>query len=125
MNYKFKIDNITGFPEHNGLTNVIATVYWSIAFENNGGNSLAGGETVLNLSNIDPATYIAVQDVSEQQIIDWVLAIEGGQEFIDKLWSIHEKFCEEDAFKKNQQPISTSFLTASDPVVEKITLDPI
>lgn len=115
MDYVFKIDNITGYPELNGMANVVATVYWTCTFTKGDGTSLGGGITMLDTSNLDAANFVAIGDVTEQQVIDWVIAKEGGKGFIDMLNQIHEPLCDSDALKKAQQPISTSFLTSTTP----------
>lgn len=123
MNYTFEIKEVLGYPELNGFSNVIATVEWLVTFEQDGGISFGGGKTSLDTSTIDQNLYVDIQDVSEQQIIDWVIQKEGGEEFINQLIEVHRPVCLENSIEKQQQPLPTSFTSVPD--MEPVKLEPI
>ena len=87
--HQFNVEELQVFPSKNGLTNVIGLVRWSVVFTETGtGVTSSGmGETLLGEPPLD--AFVPVDQVTEQQAIEWVIAAEGGQAFLNKLQAIH------------------------------------
>ena len=86
MNISFAIHKLFVHPSLDGLSNVIGKVIWFAQLEEDGAKSNAAGETLLD----DVASaFTPYEQVTEQQIIEWVVSKQGGQAFIDMLSEIH------------------------------------
>jgi hypothetical protein len=88
MNVNFSITKVLVSPGASDSANVVAKVFWAVAIERNGLESRGIGETLLDPPGGSP--FVEYGQLTEQQLIDWVRAKEGGKTFIDMLTSIHE-----------------------------------
>jgi hypothetical protein len=89
VTHQFNVEELHVFPSKNGLTNVVGLVLWSVVFTDTatGAISTGMGETLLGDPN--PAAFVPVENVTEATAIDWVIAAQGGQTFVDQLQAIH------------------------------------
>ena len=108
MNVTFSIAKTLVWPEKNAMQNVVGIVYWECTFERNGATSKSGGETLLD---VPTDTFIPFDQLTEQQIVEWVIAKEGGVNFINMLKEINEPYL---AYAESQMglvEVKPSFLT--------------
>jgi hypothetical protein len=89
ITHQFNVEQLQVFPSKNGLTNVVGLVQWSVVFTDtvSGATSTGMGETLLGDPN--PAQFVPVGNVTHQMAIDWMVAAQGGQTFVDQLQAIH------------------------------------
>jgi hypothetical protein len=88
MNVKFSITRALVKPGDGTRTNVVAKVFWDVTFERNGLESKGMGFTLLDAP--EGPSFVEFDQLTEQQLVDWVRAKEGGQTYIDMLTAIHE-----------------------------------
>lgn len=89
MNITRKIYQLGVQPQIDPHTNVVAFVQWGLSFSRNGHESVAMVATYLPLNDL--SNFIPVQQLTKDQIIDWCVAVEGGEQFINNLTHIHER----------------------------------
>lgn len=121
MNHTFKITGVHAIPAHLGRENVVAKVNWEIVFSQDGQESLAAGETFID-TNVGEE-FTPLEQVTAQQIQDWVLAKEGGDAFITMLEGIHGPMLANKAVAAKVVPAATSFALATPTVVHAVTYD--
>jgi hypothetical protein len=117
MNPKFSIVKVLVNPGAGNLTNVVGKVSWEVVFERNGLESKGFGDTLLDA----PAapSFVEYDQLSEQQLIDWVLAKEGGQQFIDMLTAIHEPILDRLVRERGLKEAVLPFATAAQPAAQQ------
>jgi hypothetical protein len=121
MNHTFHITGLFTLPTHGALSNVLAKVQWEIVFAQDGHESIAGGETLLDVDNIEQFTPF--EQVTAAQVSDWVLTKEGGQTFIDMLTDIHKSILEQKAVDAKVVKATPSFQLAQPASVPSVTYD--
>lgn len=89
MNITKQLTDVFVIPEHNGHQAVIRRVLWEIHFEKDGVKSVAGVETFLSVDNIQ--NFIPADQVGNDRLLEWVLAAQGGDNFIAHLRPHHEE----------------------------------
>jgi len=87
ITHTFKIQRVQTLPQVNEHTNVVVRVHWTVEFLADGIQSLGAGDTVLDTTAIE--SFTPVDQITEQQMVDWVVAAEGGQAFLDSLGNFH------------------------------------
>lgn len=87
VDHQVIIDKVYVYPTLQDKTNVIGRVNWRIEFSSGEFKSYGGGETML--STDDLSNFVPIDQLTTQQIIDKVIAQEGGQAFIDQLKEWH------------------------------------
>lgn len=109
MNTKFSVLQV--FAKDADTTQpIIAKVIWQVIFSEDGVESTGAGETLLP-APVNGEPFTPIDQVTEDQIIQWVIAQEGGQEFVDRLIAIHTPALE---IKKRQlglSPVTMSFIS--------------
>lgn len=118
MNYTIKITEVYSIPESNGFKNMIPKVKWEIEFERNNFISLAVIETVLDIDNIE--NFTELEDLTKDQIVEWVLNKEGGDNFISMLKEIHSKALDDKEIASKAIRLDLPFVTT--PVVQPINI---
>jgi hypothetical protein len=89
VTHQFNVEQVHVFPSKSNLTNVVGLVHWSVVFTDTvtTATSTGAGETLLG--NPDPANFIPVESMTEEMLIAAVLAVEGGDRFLEQLRTIH------------------------------------
>jgi hypothetical protein len=68
--FNWKIESILVKPEENGRTDVVAMVHWRCSTNENGQYGVCYG----NMAFVAGETFIAFQDLTQEQILDWCFA---------------------------------------------------
>ncbi len=89
MILEYKLVRIGVQPQVNGKTNVVAHAQWLLAASRNGFSSTSFVDTLLPLGDL--SSFTPIEQLTKQQILDWCIAAEGGQAFIDSLVEHHER----------------------------------
>lgn len=76
-------------PQIGEHTNVVAFVQWGLNFSRNGHESVAMVGTYLPLNDL--SNFTLINNLTKDQIIDWCIAVEGGEQFINNLKQIHDR----------------------------------
>ena len=79
----FYVDSVGINPSLNGLGNVIKRVTWYAVFELDGEKSVVPGEAFL--PDPQPESFVPIESVSDQQVLDWSIASHGGDAFLNEL----------------------------------------
>jgi len=80
FSFRWIIDNVTGYPEKNGLNEVIATVSWMLEVRQLSDGSLHNKTGVTELLDPDPETFTEYLELSPEEILEWVWStLEGGR----------------------------------------------
>lgn len=112
MTPTFRITGARAIPQVGDLTNVIAKVSWTVAFERVGFTSFGAGETVFDTGNIEQFTPI--DNLSEAQVISWVISKEGGDQFLEMLSQIHGTNITAQEINAQTQPVALPFILPAD-----------
>lgn len=88
IEHKFYIDRLY-VRQYEGTPNSIARVHWVCVLKRNGAKVFAHGHT--DLPAPDPTGFINIAELEAQQVLDWVVAYEGGQPWVDGLIAAHEQ----------------------------------
>ncbi len=121
MNHTFKILGLRTLPVHGDHSDVVAKVNWELVFTQDGYESVSGGETMLDIDNID--TFTPFAQLTEKQIEDWVITKEGGAAFISMLEGIHGPIIDRKALDAKTVPATPSFKLAQSAAVQSMTYD--
>lgn len=84
----YTIEEVYVYPSLNGRENVIERVFWNIDFHDGDFTSSALIETYLEVSG-DLENFVDAEDVTDEQIYQWVLEKQGGSVFLDQLLEYH------------------------------------
>lgn len=87
IEHKFYINQLF-VRQYEGTPNAVARVGWICVIKRNGAKIFAPGHTDLVAPN--PDSFINIAELEAQQVIDWVIAQEGGQGWVDNLIAVHE-----------------------------------
>lgn len=87
MNLTFKINGVFALPELDGRPDVVVRVRWTVIANEGSLESRGAGETLLSTGDFENFTPAA--QITEQQLVQWVISTEGGQRFLDTLTAIH------------------------------------
>lgn len=87
IEHKFYIERLY-VRQYEGAPNSIARVHWVCVLKRNGAKVFAPGHT--DLTAPDPAAFVNIAELEAQQVLDWVVAHEGGQPWVEALIAIHE-----------------------------------
>lgn len=126
ISHTFKAHNLRALPDHEGHQNVVVLVGWSIVFSKGGFESVAGGETVLEVGNI--TGFTPIEQVTLEQLERWVIAAQGGEQFMQNLSFHHGLMLDRMIALEASQEVSLPFL---DPVQapqfgpNDITIEPV
>lgn len=72
--YTWDVENVDLLGSHNGNENVVFRVVWKCTAEDSEGNSKNQVGVVELNPNVSSETFISVDNVTKQNIIDWVKA---------------------------------------------------
>lgn len=87
MEHKFYIDQLY-VRQYEGTPNAIARVHWVCVIKRNGAKVFAPGHT--DLAPPSAEAFINIAQLEAQQVLDWVVAQEGGQPWVDAVVAAHE-----------------------------------
>jgi hypothetical protein len=128
INHTFKAHSLRAVPSHNGQQNVVVMVGWSIRFTKGDFESFAGGESVLDASNL--AEFTPLEQITLSQLEQWVIASHGGEQFMNELRYHHELTMDRMAALEASQEVTLSILEpAAAPSVQggphDMTIEPV
>lgn len=84
--YRWTIERVDGYPQRNGLENVAAVVYWEVEARLLTDGSVHSIRGATELPEPDPAKFTDYLELSPEDILPWVWALEeGGKEGLEKL----------------------------------------
>lgn len=89
MNITYKVTRIGVNSDVGGKKNVIANIAWQLVAERNGFTSISVVDTLIPIGDL--SNFVPVEQVSKQQALDWAIAAEGGNSFIQMLTEHHER----------------------------------
>lgn len=89
MILEYKLVRIGVKPQVNDRTNVVAHAQWLLVASRSGFSSTTFVDTLLPLGDL--SNFTPIEQLTKQQILDWCIAAEGGQAFIDSLVEHHER----------------------------------
>lgn len=121
MNHTFKVLSLRTLPTLGGNSDVLAKVNWELVFTQDGYESVSVGETMLDTDNID--TFTPFAQVTEKQVEDWVIAKEGGAEFISMLEGLHKSTIERMSLDARTVVATPAFQLAQPVAVQSVTYD--
>lgn len=77
--YRWVIEKIEGYPNHNGLENVLGLVGWELEVRDTADHSIhyIRESTKLNVSNVNQDNFIDYLELDDQQVLSWVWEIIG------------------------------------------------
>lgn len=79
--FRWSIENITGYPQKNGLNEVVATVSWQLEIRQLSDGSIHQKFGTTNLLDPDPDTFTDYLELSPEEILSWVWStLDGGKE---------------------------------------------
>lgn len=87
IEHKFYIDRLF-VRQYEDTPNAIARVHWVCVLKRNGAKVFAPGHT--DLTAPDPTAFTNIAELEAQQVLDWVVAHEGGPGWVNGLISAHE-----------------------------------
>lgn len=87
MEHKFYIRELY-VRQHEGCRNAVARVEWVCVLKRGGAKVMAAGRT--DLGAPDPSAFTSIGSLDAQQVLDWVVEKEGGQEWVNRLIAAHE-----------------------------------
>lgn len=70
--YTWDVENVDLLGSHNGNENVVFRVVWKCTAQDDAGNTKDQVGVVELDPNVSPETFISVDNVTKQNIIDWV-----------------------------------------------------
>jgi hypothetical protein len=73
--YRWTIEKIEGFPEFNGMINVVGTVYWELEIRDTEDHSIHYIREVTQLGTPDAETFIDHLELDSETILGWVWVI--------------------------------------------------
>jgi hypothetical protein len=111
MNTNFSIIKVFAKNTSTNQT-IISKVVWQVIFSEGNAESIGAGETFLP-TPIDESTILPIDQITSDQIIQWVIEQEGGQSFVDHLTAIHEPMLRLKQQELGLFPLQMSF-TADD-----------
>lgn len=85
----FQIEEVNVYPEHNGQQNVIRRVIVRVTFSKDGAESVGIIESVLNVSDL--SNFVPIEQLTDQQIIDWAINAQGGEALLSNLEAVHQE----------------------------------
>lgn len=87
VEYRFLIERLF-VRQHEDAPNAVARVHWVCVLSRNGAKVLASGQT--DLSAPDSGAFINIAELEAAQVLNWVVAAEGGQVWLESFVDIHE-----------------------------------
>lgn len=110
MNTKFSIKSVKAFDRVGNAVNVIGMVEWVVRISSDEASVIGGGETVVPIGNLE--NFIAVEELDEQTVMSWVIAAEGGAEFIQRLVDAHRPMLERKVIESKMIVLKVPFAGA-------------
>jgi len=105
---QFKILSVRAEPQLHDKENVITYVFWAIQFDMDGYSNQAIVETLINF---DPdSTFIPTQELTKDQVLSWVIAQQGGDEFLERLEYNHTIQLQADRARKDLVELPLPFV---------------
>ncbi len=113
MKHTFNITGARVIPQVGEHKDVLAKINWTIEFEKSGFKSFGAGETILDVSVIE--SFMPLDQVSKEQMVEWLVAKEGGDAFIEMLSGIHGQIIDAKILDAQSVPVDLPFITAPAP----------
>lgn len=88
IDYEMNLRSIEVIPQQDTFTDVLKRIVWEVEFFDTGNpdiKSKGGVETYLNTDALSANTFVDYTNLTKTQILEWVLAAQGGTAFLDEL----------------------------------------
>lgn len=115
IEHKFYIQELY-VKQYEGCPNAVARVKWVCVLKRGKGKLHAMGITDLAEPSTD--AFINIASLEAQQVLDWVIAQEGGQPWVESLVTLHEDAMQNAEFNADFEPWHI-------PLVNPIRFDPL
>jgi hypothetical protein len=80
FSFRWTIENVTGYPQRNGLNEVVATVSWQLEVRQISDGSIHMKRGTTNLLDPDPDNFTDYLELDPEEILSWVWStLEGGR----------------------------------------------
>lgn len=93
VEYTAELREVGLIPEQVGFSNIVKKIIWSITFFDSEDPenifSVATIETYLNTESIDEEAFVAWENITQTEIVQFALEEMGGQSFVDDLKQNH------------------------------------
>lgn len=105
---QFKILSVKAEPHLYDKENVVTYVFWAVHFEIDGYSNEAVIETHLDF---DPnSAFTPAQEITKEQILSWVIAKVGGDQFLTRLEENHVSHLETERARQSLVNLPLSFV---------------
>ena len=88
IDYEMALDEVYSIPQQDNMVDVVAKVQWTVSFfdtDHPNVKSSGGVTTHLATDSINADSFVAYEDVTQTQILQWALDAQGGTLFLDQL----------------------------------------
>lgn len=77
--YRWTVEHVEGYPNTTGFNNVIANISWELEIRDSEDYSVhyIREKTKLNTDNLTEETFLPVEQLSDEHLLQWVWDIEG------------------------------------------------
>jgi hypothetical protein len=88
IDYEMALDEVYSIPQQDNMVDVVAKVQWTVSFfDTDHPNVKSSGVVTTHLytDSINVDSFVAYEDVTQTQILQWALDAQGGTSFLDQL----------------------------------------
>jgi hypothetical protein len=88
IDYEMVLNQVNVIRDQDGLENIVKRVEWVVKFfdaDNPVTKSTAAVETYLPTESLSSESFVAFEDLTHTQIMQWAFDLEGGNAFLDAL----------------------------------------
>jgi hypothetical protein len=72
ITYTWDVQSIDVISEYNTNTNVVSRVVWKCTADDGTNTKEMTGVQDLNISNLDPESFVPYESVTKEQLVEWV-----------------------------------------------------
>lgn len=88
IDYEMALKEVYTIPQQDSVVDVVVKVNWMVSFfdtDHPNAKSTGGVTTYLDTDSINADSFVAYEDVTQTQILQWALDAQGGTLFLDQL----------------------------------------
>lgn len=116
MNITRKVIQIDTHPEKEGHQHVVSGVRWLMAATRSGFESVAVVYSVLPIDDL--SQFTPIEQITKEQLLEWAIASQGGQEWVDSMMAHHDRCLALDEARAGTVPYTGQLAFALDPQPE-------
>ncbi len=73
ITYSKRVTGLNAYKQHDGLTNVVFSIHWSLVAEENGVTSSCPAITdIPYIPNVGGQSFVSFENLTEQDVIAWI-----------------------------------------------------